>query len=94
MLGANFVVMDSYLKHLRGREALTAFSENRTPTTGNTMSKYFCKICGMIMYRIGSRFPGQTIMRVGTVDDFNLQESVLKPDVEQFVKDRVSWLPG
>lgn len=46
------------------------------------------------MYRIGEGFPGRVIMRVGTVDDFNLQETLLKPEVEQFVKDRVGWLGG
>lgn len=34
------------------------------------------------------------IMRIGTVDDFNLMETKLRPRVEQFVKDRVDWLDG
>ena len=46
------------------------------------------------MYRVGSQFPGQSILRIGTVDDFNLHETKLRPQVEQFVKDRVSWLSG
>lgn len=33
-------------------------------------------------------------MRLGTVDDFNLVETKLKPTQEVFVKDRVSWLNG
>lgn len=33
-------------------------------------------------------------MRIGTVDDFNLMETKLRPRVEQFVKDRVEWLEG
>lgn len=33
-------------------------------------------------------------MRIGTVDDFNLHETKLKPRVEQFTKDRVGWLGG
>ena len=46
------------------------------------------------MYRVGSGFPGQSILRIGTVDDFNLHETKLRPQVELFTKDRVCWLPG
>jgi hypothetical protein len=44
------------------------------------------------MYRRGAGFPGMSILRVGTVDDFNLAETVLKPRVEQFIETRVGWL--
>lgn len=46
------------------------------------------------MYRRGTGFPGMSILRIGTVDDFNLMDTKLKPRVEQFVKDRVSWTSG
>ena len=46
------------------------------------------------MYRVGSGFPGKSILRIGTIDDFHLHETKLKPRVEQFVKDRVGWLGG
>lgn len=46
------------------------------------------------MYRVGEGFPGQSILRIGTVDDFSLMESKLRPEVEQFVKQRVSWANG
>lgn len=46
------------------------------------------------MYRVGAGFPGMKIMRIGTVDDFNLQATILKPKVEQFVKDRHEWVGG
>jgi hypothetical protein len=58
------------------------------------MTNYFCKTCGTLMYRTGSAFPGMSILRIGTVDDFSLMETVLKPQVEQFVKTRVSWIKG
>lgn len=58
------------------------------------MTNYFCSTCGTLMYRVGSGFPGCSILRIGTVDDFNLHETKLKPRVEQFTKDRVSWLSG
>ena len=35
-----------------------------------------------------------SILRIGTVDDFHLHESKLKPGVEQFVEGRVGWLRG
>ncbi len=46
------------------------------------------------MYRKSSGFPGKSIPRIGTVDDFNLHETKLKPRIEQFGKDRVSWFKG
>lgn len=44
------------------------------------------------MYRVGEAYPGSSILRLGTVDDFTLHESDLKPRVEQYTKDRVNWL--
>lgn len=61
---------------------------------GNSMANHFCKSCGTLLYRVGSAWPGQYIMRIGTVDDFNLHDTVLKPTQELFVKDRVSWHHG
>lgn len=45
-----------------------------------------------MMYRRGTGFPGMSILRVGTVDDFSLAETVLKPRLEQFVETRVGWM--
>ncbi|KAF2105989.1 Mss4-like protein [Lophiotrema nucula] len=94
MFGSNFTVLDSHLKHVCGESDLKQFTEKTTTTTGNAMTNFFCTTCGSLMYRRGSGFPGMSILRIGTVDDFNLMETVLKPDVEQFVEDRVNWLPG
>ena len=58
------------------------------------MTNYFCGTCGTLMYRVGSAFPGQSILRIGTVDDFTLHETKLRPRVEQFIKDRVAWCKG
>ena len=46
------------------------------------------------MNRVSSGFPGMSVLRIGTVDDFNLHETKLKPRIEQFTKDRVSWFHG
>jgi len=92
----NFTVMDTHLKHLRGRENLKTFGQNKTifvkePGKENTMTNFFCNTCGSLMYRVGAAFPGMSILRVGSVDDFSLMETKLKPTMEQFTKDRVSW---
>lgn len=44
------------------------------------------------MYRVGEGFPGCSILRIGTVDDFHLHETKLKPSLEQFTEGRVGWL--
>lgn len=92
MFASNFVVADTHLTHLRGRENLTTYSQARTIASGNIMTNHFCSTCGTLMYRVSSGFPGMSILRIGTVDDFHLHETKLKPRVEQFVKDRVGWL--
>ncbi|KAJ7457324.1 Mss4-like protein [Mycena latifolia] len=94
MFASNFTVADTHLTHLRGRENLTAFSQSRTIATGHTMTNYFCSTCGTLMYRVSSGFPGMSILRIGTIDDFHLHETKLKPQVEQFVENRVGWLHG
>lgn len=94
MFASNFVVDDKYLKHLRGQAKLSSFKQSKSIATGYDMTNYFCSNCGTLMYRVGARFPGMSIMRIGTVDDFHLHESKLKPRVEQYTKDRVSWLHG
>ncbi|KAB1671607.1 GFA family protein, partial [Klebsiella pneumoniae] len=92
----NFTVMDTHLKHLRGQETLKTYSQSRTvffkeAGKDNTMRNYFCSVCGSLMYRVGAAFPGMSILRVGSVDDFTLQETKLKPTMEQFTKHRVAW---
>ncbi|UZJ52142.1 hypothetical protein CBS101457_001462 [Exobasidium rhododendri] len=94
MFASNFIVKDDYLKHLRGKETLKVYEQKETIATGNSMANSFCSNCGTLMYRVSSGFPGVSIMRIGTVDDFHLHETKLKPRVEQFTKDRVSWLHG
>jgi hypothetical protein len=94
MFASNFTVDNIYLKHLRGRENMTTYSTSRSIASGKVMTNYFCKTCGTLMYRVGERFPGMSILRIGTIDDFNLQETKLKPQVEQFVKTRVGWFSG
>jgi hypothetical protein len=92
MFASNFTVRDSHLKHLRGQENLQQFAQKETIKSGKMMTNFFCKKCGSLMYRVGEAFPGMSILRIGTVDDFSVMEKKLKPQVEQFVEGRVSWL--
>jgi hypothetical protein len=94
MFASNFIADDKYIKYIRGRDNLTAFAQAKTIATGNTMTNYFCKTCGTLMNRVSSGYPGMSILRVGTVDDFHLHETALKPRVEQFVDNRVEWFTG
>ncbi|KAJ5416385.1 hypothetical protein N7491_011287 [Penicillium cf. griseofulvum] len=94
MFATNFIVADTHLKHLRGQETLKSFSQSKTIASGKAMTNYFCSTCGSLMYRIGEMFPGHSILRTGTVDDFSLHETKLKPRFEIYTKDRVGWLQG
>lgn len=94
MFASNFTIDDAYLTHVRGQENLSSWGQSKTVDSGNKMTNYFCSTCGTLMYRKSSGFPTMSILRIGTVDDFSLHETKLKPQVEQFVKDRVGWLTG
>jgi hypothetical protein len=94
MFASNFVVADAHLSHLRGRENLSTYSQSRTIASGNKMTNYFCSTCGTLMYRVSAGFPDYSILRIGTVDDFRLHETKLKPQVEQFTETRAGWLHG
>ena len=94
MFASNVTIQDPHLKYVRGRDNVSVYSQAKTPTTGKAMTNYFCKTCGTLMNRIGDAFPGENFIRLGTVDDFNLHETKLRPTVEHFTKDRVSWFAG
>lgn len=71
---------------------MTSYSTDATIGSGNTMTSSFCSICGTLMYRRSSGFPGLSFCRIGTVDDLQLHETKLLPQAEQFVERRVGWL--
>ncbi|KAL7420917.1 hypothetical protein Q5752_004871 [Cryptotrichosporon argae] len=87
----NFTVRDEDWHYVRGEDNLTVFEQTVTIPGGHKMTNHFCKTCGVIIRRFGSRFPGVSFLRTGTVDDFTLHETVLKPQREVFVEDRVTW---
>ncbi|KAJ6472027.1 Mss4-like protein [Mycena sanguinolenta] len=94
MFTSLFAILDTHLTHVRGRENLAEYSQSRTVASGNTVINYFCSTCGTLMYRVSTGFPGMSALRIGTVDDFHLHETKLKPQVEEFLEKRVSWLHG
>ncbi|KAJ6552728.1 Mss4-like protein [Mycena capillaripes] len=94
MFASNFTIADTHLTHVRGRDNLTAYGQAHTVAAKKKMTNYFCSTCGTLMYRVGESFPGQSILRIGTVDDFHLHETKLKPQVELFIGSRVAWLHG
>ncbi|EOD49721.1 hypothetical protein K435DRAFT_695196 [Neofusicoccum parvum] len=94
MFASNFTVDDKYLTHARGRDNLKTFSQSKTIASGNSMTNYFCSTCGTLMYRVSSGAPGHSILRIGTIDDFHLHETKLRPQIEQFIPSRVSWFTG
>ena len=82
---------DTTLKHLQGQSNLTKYERHEGIDSGDQMDSYFCKTCGSLLYRVSGGFPGVHIMRLGAVDQFELVSGVLKPRLEQFVKDKVEW---
>jgi hypothetical protein len=88
---SNIVVLDTHLRHVRGRDELKTFAQKTTIRSGGLMTNHFCAQCGTLMYRVGEKFPGVSILRTGTVDDFSLAETKLRPQVEQFIEHRAAW---
>ncbi|OJJ94666.1 hypothetical protein ASPACDRAFT_37492 [Aspergillus aculeatus ATCC 16872] len=88
-----FIVHDTYLKHLRGQAVLKTYTQPKSPGSETTVTNHFCSTCGSLMYRVSAAYPGMSALRVGTVDDFSLHETRLRPTVELFTKDRVAWKP-
>ncbi|KAH7243092.1 hypothetical protein NW759_008390 [Fusarium solani] len=95
MFTTGFIILDSHLKHVRGEENLKQFGQSDTiERKGNLMTNFFCSTCGSLMYRRAESYPGASILRTGTVDDFKLAETALRPTIEQYGKHRVDWLKG
>ena len=69
MFASNFVVKDSSLKHTRGEDKLTRFRQKDTIATGNYMENSFCSVCGTLLYRRSSGYPGMSGARSATARD-------------------------
>ncbi|KAG9250979.1 Mss4-like protein [Emericellopsis atlantica] len=91
MFTSAFIVLDTHLRQVRGEDSMKQFGQSRT-VDQTEMTNFFCGTCGSLMYRRSSGFPGISILRIGTVDDFKLAETALKPTFEQWVEHKVGWL--
>ncbi|TKA82825.1 hypothetical protein B0A55_01060 [Friedmanniomyces simplex] len=94
MFATNFVLKDTDIHWLSGEDKLTRWGQSATIDSHNTMTNSFCSVCGTLLNRQSSGFPGQSFLRVGTVDDIKLHDAVLKPQVEQYTSTRVAWFHG
>ncbi|KAK3653384.1 hypothetical protein LTR56_004588 [Elasticomyces elasticus] len=94
MFATNFCLLDDEITWLSGKDKLTRWGQSATIASGNTMTNSFCSVCGTILNRQSSGFPGANFLRVGTVDDIKLHDEILKPGVEQFTTTRVAWYHG
>ncbi|PWN31794.1 uncharacterized protein FA14DRAFT_93039 [Meira miltonrushii] len=94
MFASNFIAKDEFISFVRGENQLKQFAQSKTIESGNTMTNHFCGNCGTLMFRVSSGAPDAKIMRIGTIDDFALQETKLKPRIEQYTKDRSNWCAG
>ena len=63
--------------------------------SGHVMVNHFCGECGTTLYRRSDDLgmTGIVVIKVGTVDDEEFVEGY-KPELEQFVRSRVSWVKG
>lgn len=94
MFATNFSLANHNISSIQGEDHITSYLKADGIDSGNTMTSCFCRKCGTLMYRISSGSPDRKVLRVGTVDDFQLHETILRPRIEQFAKDRVSWFEG
>lgn len=61
MFASNFIAKDSAVQYIRGQDKLTKFDMQKAIATGNTMTNYFCSVCGTLMNRVSTGFPGMSI---------------------------------
>lgn len=92
MFATNLTTLDTHTRYIRGEDNLSTFSQNFTTTTHRRMTNAFCKTCGTLMWRQGEVAPGTRFMRGGPVDDQDLINTVLKPQVEIFTEHRADWV--
>lgn len=62
----------------------------KTADSGKTITSYFCGDCGTTLWRETETYGPTKIIKAGVLDD-GLDS--MKPGLELFVKNRVSWVP-
>ena len=78
------------------REAVTITGETRGFTvkgdSGQGITRFFCPVCGSLLYSAPEAMSGMINVTAGTLDD----PSVFQPQASIYTKDRHAWdkLPG
>ncbi|KAJ6149008.1 hypothetical protein N7471_000207 [Penicillium samsonianum] len=62
-------------------------------SSGNNVTRYFCRRCGVNLYSDGAGAPGVKFVKAGAVDD-PLVLNECRPDTEFFVSRRAAWQEG
>lgn len=65
----------------------------KTADSGKTITSHFCGDCGTTLWRETETYGNSKIIKAGTLDGKDTLDSV-QPQVELFVKNRVSWVPA
>lgn len=63
----------------------------KTADSGKTITSYFCGDCGSTLWRETETYGDTKIIKAGTLDG---EMDGVKPAVELFTKNRVSWVPA
>lgn len=92
MFATSFTVLNSHIRFIRGEDTLQKLTQSETVATGHSMTNHFCPKCGTLMARNSSGFPDVKFLRMGTVDNFNLFDGQMAPQLEIFTKNRATWL--
>ncbi|KAF8210816.1 hypothetical protein K438DRAFT_1569543, partial [Mycena galopus ATCC 62051] len=79
MFAPNFAIIEMSLTYVCDCKSLNAFAQSRTIATRNMMTNCCCAVCGTLVYRVGSGFPGMSGLRIANVNHFQLHETNLKP---------------
>lgn len=66
----------------------------KTVDSGHGMTSFFCGDCGSTLYRESDGIPGIIVIKVGLIDGNEEDFKNAIPEVEQFTRSRVSWIPA
>ncbi|TVY40243.1 putative glutathione-dependent formaldehyde-activating enzyme [Lachnellula occidentalis] len=82
--GVNLII-ESDKVSISGEENLSEYKDFDT-TSGNPVSRYFCKTCGNSIKSMTTLLPGKTILKLGNFP------KIPAPESEGFVAHRQEWL--
>jgi len=80
----------SKLTYKSGEDKVRVYKDGNTKT-GNTLSRYFCDVCGSPIYLTNPQFEGLVILYSGCLDG---KEKNATPKGELFAENRRHWFGG